>query len=118
MPKGSYVGKRSTITLPDDVDDIFNRAAVLWGKPKATVLRDLLVEAAPQLLELVKASDDIKNGASGALNRAGAIFLNQLSEALAELASDSLKTPGRAAGSRAPGARVAARRGVGKASRD
>jgi|FLYL01.1.fsa_nt_gi hypothetical protein len=66
MPAGKHTGRRSMITLPAEVDALFEDFARLVGKRKATVMAQYLVELVPllratvQSLEEGVSEDDLK----------------------------------------------------------
>jgi len=63
MPGENQVDRKSRIalTVPDDLNEVLDRISVAYGKPKATVIVDILTDALPSLRKIASVSEKLKS---------------------------------------------------------
>lgn len=79
MPAGKHSGKRTQITIPAEIDAQYAALADSLGMAKATLYREILVLAAPSVVQAVNAMRVLKE------------HPEQAQDILARLVWDSLK---------------------------
>lgn len=79
MPAGKHSGKRTQITIPAEIDAQYAALADSLGMAKATLYREILVLAAPSVVQAVNAVRVLKE------------HPEQAQDILARLVWDSLK---------------------------
>jgi hypothetical protein len=57
--------RRIALTVPGDLDEVLGRIAVAYGKPKATVIVDILSDALPSLRKIAAVSEKLASVQQG-----------------------------------------------------
>lgn len=84
-------GTRVNLTLPDDVIAVLDRMGKVTGAGRATIIREWLTEAAPQLAEMARAMELASQKNIDAFKVIGDT-LSELSESSGQMSLDIKRT--------------------------